>query len=122
MYIAGSGRLDKFAANGALLNSTMLGSIDPVDVSIDEAGNRLYMAAGTGGLKIFDISGVMPSLIGGVMTPANSEILGVHFADESGNILATDLGFFGSNDPRGLEFSPGGELLREYRPAVRWRR
>jgi hypothetical protein len=120
VYVAGAGSLTKYAPNGAFLNSTSLGSINPADLSIDEAGRRLYLADdadGSGGIRIFDISGAAPSLVGSIATPSNAELFGIHFAPESGNILVTDLGFLGSNDPRGLEYSPSGVLLREYRPA-----
>jgi sugar lactone lactonase YvrE len=120
VYIAGLGSLKKYAPNGSLLNSISLGSINPSDLSIDEAGQRLYLAderTGSGGIRIFDISAAVPSLIGSIATPSNATLYGIHFASESGNILATDLGVFGSNDPRGLEYSSSGELLREYRPA-----
>ncbi|HEX2475014.1 MAG TPA: PEP-CTERM sorting domain-containing protein, partial [Lacipirellulaceae bacterium] len=67
------------------------------------------------GIRIFDISGPMPMLTGSLPTPATARINGVHFAAESGNILAVDFGNV-SGDPRGMEFSPMGTLLREYRP------
>ena len=120
VYVAGGGFLTKYAPNATLLNSTSLGSIRPADISIDEANKRLYLAdlrTVSGGIRIFDISSAAPSLIGSIATPANANLLGIHFATESGNILVTDLGFLGSNDPRGLEYSPSGVLLREYRPA-----
>ena len=107
-------QLYKQAADGTYINQISLG-FTPQDLAIDEVGKRLYMAAETGGIKIFDISAAVPSLVGSITTPANSEIEGVHFATESGNILATDLGIL-SNDPRGLEYLPSGTLLREYRP------
>jgi hypothetical protein len=116
VYIAGNGILEKFAPNGTPLNTTMLGSISPQDLSIDEATNRLYLATDSDGIKIFDIAGAAPNLVGSIPTPANAAIFGVHYAAESGNILTTDLGL-GSNDPRGLEYSPSGQLLHEYRPA-----
>ena len=110
--------LYKFAADGTFLTSVPLGTINPTDVAIDEAADRLYMAdefGGPLGIKVFDISGPIPILTGGIATPPTSNIAGVHFAAESGNILATDFGVT-SDDPRGLEFSPSGTLLREYRP------
>jgi hypothetical protein len=110
--------LAKFSPGGVLLNTTFLGAINGRDLAIDEVSNRLYMADGSSagsGIKIFDISGAMPVLTGSISTPATARIDGVHFATESGNILATDFGNV-SNDPRGMEFSPTGTLLREYRP------
>src|SRR5207302_1363214 len=110
--------LYKFAPNGTFLGSVSLGTSDATDISINEAGNLLYVAAGTSspGIKIYDIAGALPTLVGSIATPAGASILGIHFASESGNVLATDWGNL-SNDPRGLEYSPAGTLLREYRPA-----
>jgi hypothetical protein len=109
----------KFAPNGAFINSTSLGSMSPWDLSIDEAGNRLFLAdqsSAGAGIRIFNIAGVAPALTGSIATPATARIVGVHYASESGNILATDYASV-SNDPRGLEYSPGGALLAEYRPS-----
>jgi DNA-binding beta-propeller fold protein YncE len=108
----------KFAPNGSLLNTTSLGVLSsPGDIAIDEAGNRLFLADGVNGLgiKIFDIAGAAPVLTGSIVTPFGALIRGVHYAAESGNIFALDTGDF-SGDPRGLEYSPAGVLLREYRP------
>jgi hypothetical protein len=122
VYVAqdsGPKSLLKFAPNGTLLNTTSLGESFPWDVSIDEAGNRLYisdLASPTAGIKIFDISGAAPSLIGSITTPAQSAIAGVHYAPESGHIFAADWGI-SSHDPRGFEFSAAGALLYTYRPA-----
>ena len=110
--------LFKFASDGTFLNNISLGAINPRDMAIDESADLLYLADSndaTHGVKIFDISGLTPSLTGSMATPADSYIQGIHFAAESSNILVTDLGA-NSNDPRGLEFSPGGVLLEEYRP------
>jgi DNA-binding beta-propeller fold protein YncE len=125
VYVADTERneLYKFAPGGSFLNRISLGSINPQDVAIDEIGNRLYLADGTAGtsaLQIFDIAGAQPSLIGSITTPADTGIAGVHFASESGHILAADFGYY-SGDPRGLEYSPSGQLLREYRPANTYR-
>jgi hypothetical protein len=111
-------QLLKFAPNGTLTNTVSLGTIVPADISIDELSNRLYLAdtASTTGIRIFDISGAAPLLIGGIGTPSSVQTQGIYFAPESGNILITDSGFGGSNDPRGLEYSSAGSLLREYRP------
>ena len=112
-------RLFKFAPDGTFLNSISLGTTTAADLAIDEAGNRLFVAvefsAGLG-VKIFDISATVPAPLGSIVTPANANIFGVYFAPESGNVLATDDGA-GSDDPRGLEYSPAGVLLREYRAA-----
>jgi hypothetical protein len=121
VYIAdrsgGTSSIFKFAPNGAFIGSTSMGSVRPRDLAIDEASNRLYIADESSalGIRIFDISGPAPLLVGGIGTPAGAQINGVHFAAESGNILATDWGFV-SGDARGLEYSPLGILLREYRP------
>jgi DNA-binding beta-propeller fold protein YncE len=109
----------KFAPNGALLNTTPLGFIGPSDIAIDEVGKRLFMADPNNngvGIKIFDISGAAPVLMGSITTPLGAFVLGVHYAAESGNVFAIDSGVFDSN-PRGFEFSPGGALIAEYRPA-----
>jgi len=117
VYISSSANfsLMKYAPNGTFINSTPLG-FDPWDVSIDESGRRLFVAdqlsAGLG-IKIFDISGPAPILTRSIVTPLTARIAGVHYAAESGNILATDLGVI-SNSPRGLEYSPSGVLLRQY--------
>jgi hypothetical protein len=110
--------LYKFAPNGALLNSTPLDAgFYGDDIAIDEIGQRLFMsdelAAGQG-IRVFDISGAAPAYIGNFLTPANSIIFGIDYAGESGHILATDFGLI-SSDPRGLEYSPTGTLLYEYR-------
>lgn len=122
VYIAdraiGGSSLFKFASDGTFLNSISLGSIVPSDLSIDESSDLLYLADENDlghGVKIFDISGAMPTSAGSMATPADAVIEGVHFAAESGNVLATDFGVF-SFDPRGLEYSPAGVLLDEYRP------
>lgn len=116
VYIATSSSLYKFAPNGTFLNSIVVAS-SGLDVSIDEANNRLYMAHefGTPGIRIYDISGAVPVLAGSITTPTPSNLVGIHYAPESGNVLATDIGA-GTGDPRGLEFSPAGTLLAEYRP------
>jgi hypothetical protein len=118
VYIVGGNLLFKFAANGTFLNSI---PIDPGfrDVSIDETGQRLFAAdenSAGNGIRIFNIAGAMPSFVGSMSTPANASIVGIHFAAESGNILATDFGLL-SSDRRGLEYSSTGTLLREYRPS-----
>ncbi|MEX2317493.1 MAG: hypothetical protein WD669_10105 [Pirellulales bacterium] len=121
VYVAdmsgGNSRLYKFAANGTFLNSVAIGgTVD--DVSIDEAGQQLYVAIenqSPNGVKVFDISGATPSLVGTRPTPVDSVIIGLHYAPASGNLLMTDFGAL-SNDPRGLEYSSAGVLLREYRP------
>ena len=125
VYIAdGSGvsgnELIKFSSDGNFLNSISIDPIQPFDLAIDEASSLLYLAdqgSRGDGIKVFDISGAMPSLVGSVTTPANSVIVGVHFAAESGNILAVDSGLTPGTDPRGLEYSPGGMFLREYLPS-----
>jgi len=121
VYIANhpplSTNLFKFAADGTFLNSISLGSINPSDLAIDEASDLLYLADSSSlgnGIVIVDISGAVPSLVGTMATPGDAIIEGMHFAAESGNILATDYGIF-SSDPRGLEYSPSGVLLQEYR-------
>jgi len=118
VYVVGGGpsSLYKFAPDGTFLNSISVAA-SALDVSIDEANNRLYMAHefGAPGIRIYDISGAIPVLAGAIATPASSNILGIHYAAESGNILATDHGT-GSGDPRGLEYSPIGTLIAEYRP------
>jgi hypothetical protein len=125
VYIAnggpqGSRSLFKFTSDGTFVNSTSLGTIGPVDLAIDEAGGLLYLADGfsnANGIKIFDLSGAAPSIVGSIATPAGAIIAGMHFAAESGNILATNFTALpGSGPPRGLEFSPAGVLLREYFP------
>jgi hypothetical protein len=108
----------KFASDGTFLNSTPLGDIRPRDIAIDEATNRLFIAdsgSTTLGIKIYSIAGAMPSFLGSIATPANTAMEGIHFAAESGNILATDLGPL-SSDPRGFELSPSGTVLQNYRP------
>jgi hypothetical protein len=109
--------LYKFAPDGTFLNSILL-TASANDVSIDEVNKRLYMAheSGAPGIEIYNIAGAVPVLAGSIATPATADIVGVHYAAESGNILATDFGL-GSGDPRGLEYSPIGTLLAEYRPA-----
>jgi hypothetical protein len=111
--------LYKFAPNGTFLNSISLGVTGADDLAIDEVGNRLFVAdehsAGLG-IKIFDISGATPILMDSIATPVSADIVGLHYAAESGNILAVDFGV-DSGDPRGLEYSPMGTLLREYRPS-----
>lgn len=112
-----SSSLYKFASNGTFLNSIPVAA-SARDVSIDEVNNRLYIAHefDAPGIQIYDISAAIPFFSGAIATPAGSNIVGIHYASESGNILATDFGA-GSGDPRGLEFSPTGTLLAEYRPA-----
>jgi len=108
----------KFAPTGALINTTPLGTINPWDLAIDETGQRLFIAdqaSATAGIKVFNIAGAAPVFSTAILTPAQSLIFGVHFAAESGNILAVDSGDF-SNDPRGLEYSPIGVLIAQYRP------
>ena len=93
--------LFKFAPNGTFINSTPLGAFRARDLAIDEAGNRLFLTD-TGspiGIKIFDISGLIPVPTGGITTPLGATIEGIHYAAESGRILATDFGI-PSNDPR----------------------
>jgi formylglycine-generating enzyme required for sulfatase activity len=112
--------LYKFASDGTFLNSIPLAN-DASDISIDEVNQRLYLAqGGLGGIGIYDISGTVPVLAGAIATAVSSSIFGVHYAAESGNILATDVGSF-SDDPRGLEYSPLGTLVAEYRPANAYR-
>lgn len=108
----------KFAPDGTFLDSVLVPG-RAFDISIDEVANRLYLASSEAGLgiKVFDISGAIPVLLGGIITPTTANIVGVHYAKESGNILATDFGV-PSDDARGLEYSPAGLLLREYRPTV----
>jgi hypothetical protein len=119
LYGLTTGSLYKYAPNGELLTVIPL-EFSPDDISIDEAGNRLFisdpLSAGQG-IKIYDISGPSPAFIASIATPTSAYILGLHYEPESGNILAVDGGFF-SHDPRGLEFSPTGTLLREYRPSA----
>jgi hypothetical protein len=117
VYVVGVGPFDdsylyKFASDGTFLNRITLGFYAS-DISIDENNQRLYLAGN--GIRIFDISGGVPVLAGAIAIPVNSGIYGVHYAAESGNILATDVGSF-SGDPRGLEYSPLGTLIAEYRP------
>jgi hypothetical protein len=120
VYIAGftqTTAIFKFAPDGTFINSTPLGALRARDLAIDEAGNRLFLTD-TGspiGIKIFDISGAIPVMTGGIATPLGATIEGVHFAAETGRILATDFGL-PSNDPRGFEFSPSGTLLWTYEP------
>jgi probable HAF family extracellular repeat protein len=115
VYVVGSPFDDwdllKFASDGTFLNSIPL-TLRASDISIDEVNQRLYLAGD--GIRIYDISGAVPVLAGAIVTPVNSSINGVHYAAESGNILATDFGTF-SGDPRGLEYSPLGTLIAEYR-------
>jgi DNA-binding beta-propeller fold protein YncE len=110
--------LDKFSPNGALLSRTLLPTAKTAtDIAIDEVGKRLFVAdefGGSQGIKIFDISGATPSYIRSITTPANGDYYGVDYAEDSGNILVVDDGI-PSHDPRGLEYSPNGTLLREYR-------
>jgi hypothetical protein len=108
--------LRKYAPDGTFLNSTPFPG-QAQDLSIDEASNLLYAADASGsadGIKIYDISGAAPGLVGMISTPTTTNLLGIHFAAESGNILVTQ---FDGIDPRGLEYSSGGVLLREYRTA-----
>jgi hypothetical protein len=126
VYIAQSNgsvnTLLKFASNGTLLNSTSLAGIQPLDLAIDEAGSRLYLADDTANaskIRIFDISGAAPVLAGSIAAPSSAEFIGVHFAPESGHIFATDFGLT-SSDPRGLEYLPDGTLVRQFRPTSRY--
>jgi DNA-binding beta-propeller fold protein YncE len=122
VYIAsnvpmGPDEIFKFAPDGTFLNRVSVGFGGAFDMAIDEAGERLYLADqldSENGVKVFDISGAAPSLIGSIATPDDSVIVGVHFAAESGNILVSDLGIF--NGPRGYEISTGGVLLETYLP------
>jgi DNA-binding beta-propeller fold protein YncE len=120
VYIAtySSGTIEKFTPDGIFLNSTVIGGhVD--DIAIDEVGQRLFVAREFGagvGIKVFDIAGPEPVFMHDITTPVQSMAVGIHFAAESGNILVTDFGGI-SLDPRGLEYSPAGVLLAEYRPA-----
>jgi hypothetical protein len=123
IYVAGTSsppanvsRLYKFAPDGTFLNSILL-TARADDLSIDEVNQRLFMAHENGapGIEIYDIAGAVPILAGSFVTPVTADIIGIHYAAESGNILATDFGI-ASGDPRGLEYSPIGMLLAEYRP------
>jgi hypothetical protein len=110
--------LYKFSQNGTFLNRTLLPFVlDGDDIAIDEVGKRLFISdefGGNQGIKMFDISGATPSFISSITTPANGTYYGVDYAEDSGDVLVTDLGNL-SHDPRGLEYSPNGTLLREYR-------
>jgi hypothetical protein len=118
VYVVGSPFDDwdllKFASDGTFLNSIPL-TLDAGDISIDEVNQRLYLARSLFGIQIYDISGAVPVLAGVIVTPVNSSINGVHYAAESGNVVTTDSGN-SSGDPRGLEYSPLGTLIAEYRP------
>jgi hypothetical protein len=121
MYVvdATNSFLHKFDPSGVLLNSIPYPSTDD-DIAIDEVGKRLYSAASASGLSfiaIYDISGAIP-VFTGTFGPFNSDLVGISFAPDSGNILAAD---FGARNPppdmpRGYEFSPSGSLLRTYVP------
>jgi DNA-binding beta-propeller fold protein YncE len=114
VYAVHNNSLIKYAPNGAVLGSTGA-TLQPWDLAVDEAGNRLYLANQTNNIRIYDITGNTPAFIGNLTGPASTQFVGVHFAAESGNILAVDNGISNS-DPRGLEFSSSGMLLEEYRP------
>lgn len=117
VYVAnGNEVLFKFAANGTFIGSFPLGITNVNDISIDEAGGRMIVADefSASGIKIFDISIPVPANIGSIVTPANSSIVGVHYAAESGNIFGVDIGFL--DTARGFEYSPGGALLHTYLP------
>jgi hypothetical protein len=113
-----TGSLFKFASDGTFISNTPLGSIRPYDISIDEAGERLIMADPTNffGVRIYDISGAAPIPAFNIFTPGSS-IVGVHYANDSGNILAAEQTNLLFENPRGLEFSPAGVLLDVYVPA-----
>jgi hypothetical protein len=110
--------LYKFAQNGTFLNRTLLPFVlVGDDIAIDEVGKRLFIADefdGSQGIKVFDISGATPSFINSITTPANGAYHGVDYSEGSGDLLVVDTGIL-SHDPRGLEYSPNGTLLREYR-------
>lgn len=117
VYIAnsagpGTQSLFKFAPDGTFISNTSLGSINPYDISIDETGERLIMADqdSTHGVKIFDISGPVPTLVDSILT-LGSSIVGVYYAPESGNILAAELAHALIEVPSGYEFSPDGDTL-----------
>jgi DNA-binding beta-propeller fold protein YncE len=114
VYAINTGMLVKYAPNGVFINSIAVGT-SAWDLAIDESGSRLFLSDQGNTVSIYDISGAIPSLSASLVTPASADIVGVHFASESGNILVTDHGF-GSLDPRGLEYSPSHVLLDEYRP------
>jgi hypothetical protein len=122
VYLLRSGYLSnflyKFSPDGIFLNSTLLPYVDiGTDIAIDEVGKRLFVAdefGGDQGIKIFDISGATPTYMSSITTPDNSNFFGIDYAEESGDILVADLGYY-SHDPRGLEYSPNGTLLWEYR-------
>lgn len=110
--------LYKFSENGTFLNRTLLPFVlDGDDIAIDEVGKRLFIAdefGGNQGIKVFDISSATPSFISSITTPANGTYFGMDYAEDSGDVLVVDTGIL-SHDPRGLEYSSNGTLLREYR-------
>jgi DNA-binding beta-propeller fold protein YncE len=122
VYLLQSGYLNnylyKFAPDGTFLNHTLLSFVvSGNDIAIDEVGKRLFVAdefGGNQGIKIFDISGATPTYMSSITTPDNSNYFGIDYAEESGDVLVADLGYL-SHDPRGVEYSPNGTLLREYR-------
>jgi hypothetical protein len=114
VYAVSGSSLVKYAPNGTVINSIGV-SNQSWDLAIDEAGSRLFLANQSNLVRIYDISTAMPTFLGNLTTPIGSNIVGVHFAAESGNVLATELGVL-SLDPRTLEYSPAGVLLGQYRP------
>lgn len=108
-----SGTLSKYAANGTFLNSVAL-DFSPFDLSIDEVGQRLYVADGTiggPGIRILDISGAIPSSIGSIATPAGERGVGIHYSPSSSSVLVSMETALGGH---GLEYSLAGSLLDEY--------
>jgi hypothetical protein len=110
--------LFKFAPDGTFVNSTPIGTFRPRDMAIDEASNLLYLidSGSAFGIKVFDISGPAPVLTGSIATLAGTSMEGIHFAEETGHILATDSGTLSGN-PRGFELTQSGALLWTYQPA-----
>jgi hypothetical protein len=112
--------LFKFAPNGTFLNSTPIDpTIVPEDLAIDETGQRLYLvsqASASPGIRVFDISGLIPVPAGTIAVPAGVSPEGIQFAAESGHILITDFGV-PSSMPRGFELSQTGTVLRTYTPS-----
>jgi hypothetical protein len=105
----------KFAANGTLVNFLFVPNPSD-DITIDEAGKRLYLATETNVINVYNIGPVLPVLIGTITAPVGAQIVGLGYSPISGNVLAADLGVTNAV-PHGYEFSPGGGLLRTYLPA-----
>lgn len=105
-------QLYKHSANGTYINQISLG-FRPEDLAIDEIGQRLFVVDNglPGSIKVYNIAGVTPTLIGSIPTPANADFFGIHFYAQSGHIFATD-----SLNPRAFEFSSAGVLLHQYVP------